>query len=324
MAAKKDYYAALGVAKDAAAEEIKRAYRKLARRHHPDVNPGDPAAEERFKEVAEAYHVLGDKERRAAYDRGPERFAQEFDLSDFMREFSHGSGRGGGGGISFGLGGISFGGGIGDLSDLFGGGAAAGGRGRAYTAVRPGRDVEVELPLSFAEAIEGTEKSVRYQLPGAGGVVETVSTKVRIPAGVEDGKRIRVSGRGEPGQGGAPAGNLYLRLQVAPHRLYKRRGRDLYLDLPVTVYEAGLGATIRVPTLNGKATIKLPEGTRNGQVIRLAGRGVGGKKKEGGEKPGDLFVTVRIELPNELDPKTKELLRRFARERPYDPRQRLD
>ena len=313
-ATEKDYYEILGVTKDSSAEKIKKAYRKQARKHHPDVNPGDADAEDRFKEIAEAYHVLGDKERRDAYERGPEQFAQEVDLSDFFSQFRRGFG-GGRGGVHFGVGGL------GDLFDVFGGGAAAGGR--AWSVAQPGRDVEVTVPLAFEEAINGAERTVRYDLPKVAGGAKTVSTKVRIPAGVEDGKRIRVTGRGEPGNGGAPPGNLYLRVRVASHRLFDRKGADLYVELPVAVYEAGLGGTVRVPTLDGATTIKLPAGTRNGQVIRLSGKGAPRPGKKSPEGRGDLFVTVRIELPDPLDEGSTALLEQFERDHPYDPRRDL-
>lgn len=310
----KDYYAALGVVKDASPGDIKKAYRKLARKHHPDVNPGDAKAEERFKQIAEAYHVVGDSERRQAYDRGPEQFAQEFDLSDFFRQFG---GRGGPGGVHFG-------GNLGDLFEVFGGQAGAAPRGAPRTMAQPGRDVEVNVPLSFEDAVRGTERTVRYELPGPAGGSSTVSTKVRVPAGIEDGKRIRVRGRGEPGHGGAPAGNLYLRIQVAPHRFFERKHRKLHLELPVTVYEAGLGGTIRVPTLDGSTTIKLPAGTRNGQVIRLSGKGAPAPGAGSDGQKGDLYVTIRIELPEALDDGSRELLDKFAENHPYDPRRKLN
>ena len=313
----KDYYAALGVAKDATPEDLKKAYRKLARKHHPDVNPGDAEAEERFKKIAEAYHVVSDPERRQAYDRGPEQFAQEFDLSDFFQQFRGGfEGRGAPGGVHFSAD-------LGDLFGIFGGQAGAAPRGAPYRMAQPGRDVEVNVPLSFEDAIRGSERTVRYELPGPGGVASTVSTKVRVPAGVEDGKRIRVRGRGEPGSGGAPAGNLYLRIQVAPHRFFERQRGKLHLDLPVTVYEAGLGGTIRVPTLDGSTTIKLPAGTRNGQVIRLSGKGAPHPDAKSDGKKGDLYVTIRIELPEALDDGSRELLGKFAEDHPYDPRRGL-
>ena len=314
MSAQKDYYGLLCVAKTAGADEIKKAYRKLARKHHPDVNPGDPEAEERFKEIAEAYHVVGDAERRAAYDRGPEQFAQEFDLSDFLRQFGGGMGQGG---VHFGAGGL------GDIFNVFGGtGQRPGpGRGQAWPQARPGRDVEVTVPLQFGEAVEGAERTVRYQIPGG---AETVTTKVKIPAGVEEGKRIRVSGRGAPGNGGAPSGDLYLRLEIAPHRFFRREGSDLFVDLPVTVYEAGLGGTMRVPTLTGSTTIKLPVGTRSGQVIRIAGKGAPQPKAKDAKGRGDLYVTVHIELPESLDDEAKALLERFVSDHPYDPRRRFE
>jgi len=311
----KDYYAVLGVGKDTPAEDIKKAYRKLARKHHPDVNPGDAEAEERFKEIAEAYHVLSDSERRSAYDRGPEQFAQEFDLSDFFSQFGHS-----GGGVHMNFGG----GGLGDIFEVFGGqrGAPHGGA-QPWARGQPGRDVEVNLPLSFEDAARGVERTVGYELHN-GSQRETVSTKVRVPAGVEDGKRIRVRGRGEPGQGGAAAGDLYLRAQVAPHATFTRKGANLYVDLPVTVYEAGLGGTIQVPTLDGTTTIKLPAGTRSGQVIRLSGKGAPRPDANSGTNKGDLYVTVRIELPETLDAGSKELLEKFAEKHPYDPRRVSD
>ena len=311
----KDYYAILGVSKTASGDEIKKAYRKLARKHHPDVNPGDPQAEERFKEIAEAYHVLSDKERRAAYDRGPEVFAQEFDLSDFFEQFGASFGAGAGrGGFGFGSGGLE------DLFGAFTGPGGPAGAGATWRVQRPGRDIEVSVQLSFEEAARGTEKMIRYTRPGAEGGVESTSTKVKIPPGVADGKRIRVKGRGEPGVGGAPAGDLYLKLRVAGHELFRREGTDLYVEVPVTLYEAGLGGTVRVPTLNGATSIRLPAGTRNGQVVRVAGKGTPLRKPESGRTKGDLYVTIRIELPRELDDDVKELLRRFERDHPYDPR----
>jgi len=311
---KKDYYDVLGVGKGARPEEIKKAYRKLARKHHPDVNPGDADAEERFKEIAEAYHVLGDKERRSAYDRGPEQFAQNVDMSDFFSQFGQAFGGGMPGGMH---GSIRFGGDLGDIFEVFGGAGRPGpGAQPQRNVAQPGRDVEVTVPLSFEEALRGGERTVSYDLDGSG----RVSTKVRIPAGAEAGKRIRVRGRGEPGSNGGPAGHLYLRVQVAPHRTFTRKGRDLYLDLPVTVYEAGLGGTIRIPTLDGTTTIKLPAGTRSGQVIRLSGKGA---PPTDAQSAGDLYVTVRIVLPESLDQGGRELLERFAEEHPYDPRRDL-
>jgi molecular chaperone DnaJ len=362
MPERKDYYEALGVPKDISQEDLKRAYRKLARQCHPDVNPGDAEAEERFKAISEAYHVLSDKERREAYDRGPERFAQEFDLSDFFSHFNQGSGASGGGGR------VHFA----DLNDLFGGvfsgmggagfgtqgGAGFGGggfepqggpgqgsqgsrRGPGARGPQAGRDVSVPLSLSFDDALNGIEKSVTFRRPalcdacggtgtqggvpcgrcsGSGQIQKTDRAKVKIPAGVSDGAKVRVPGRGEPGLAGGPAGDLYLQITVEPHAVFRREGSDLYAEVPVTIYEAGLGATIHVPTLAGSARINLPAGTRAGQVIRLAGKGAPSGKSAENSSHGDLYVTVRIDMPRELDGEAEELLRKFEKEHPYDPR----
>ena len=360
MSGQKDYYRILGVSKDASRDEIKRSYRKLARQFHPDVNPGDGDAEERFKQIAEAYHVLSDKERRAAYDRGPEHFAQEFDLSDFLEQLNRAfGGSGAAGGIGLG--------GFGDLfSGIFGGQSGATSRTRASRGpqvARRGRDVEVALTLTFSEAVQGTEKSISYRRPsrcascdgsgrqgaavcfgchGSGRVLKPARARVTIPAGVSDGARIRVAGRGEPGSSGGPPGDLYLEVGVQRHPIFERRASDLYVEVPVTVYEAALGGQIEVPTLEGTARINLPAGTRNGQVIRLMGKGgpskggpskgrpsKGGPRKGGPRRQtaasgmGDLYVTVRIDLPDELDDEAVELLRRFEQEHPYNPRSRL-
>jgi molecular chaperone DnaJ len=356
MPERKDYYEILGVPKDASQEDLKRAYRKLARKCHPDVNPGDAGAEERFKDISEAYHVLGDKERREAYDRGPERFAQEFDLSDFFSHFERASaGRGGGTQFHFAdlgdLFGDVFGGSGGEARSGFtaqwGTGQGFPGAGRGFpgaasgaAAPRAGRDVTVALSLSFEDAMNGIERSVSFRRPtlcdacggtgsqggapcarcgGSGQIQKTDRAKVKIPAGVSDGSKVRVAGRGEPGTNGGPAGDLYIRISVERHPVFRREGMDLYAEVPVTIYEAGLGATIRVPTLTGSSRISLPAGTSSGQVIRLAGKGAPGSDKSGKER-GDLYITVRIEMPDKLDAKAEELLREFQKEHPYNPR----
>lgn len=305
MAARKDYYAALGVGKDASAGEIKRAYRKLARKWHPDVNPGDAKAEERFKEISEAYHVLGDEKRHKEYDRvGPEAFAQEFDLSDFGDQFG----------------------------SFFRGGFRAGGRGRGRTAdfgmfeeilgglrgpqrqpPRPaaGRDVRLPLQLSFIDAVRGIDRTVAYRHSGG-----TQRTRVRIPAGVKAGTTIKVRGKGEPSSSGGPTGNLLLDVSVQPHPYLERAGNNLRTDVPVTVYEAVLGGKIRVPTLDGTATINLPQGTRGGQVFRLRGKGIA--SPDG--KVGDLLARVVIHAPEDVDDSLIALMEQFRSDHPYDPR----
>lgn len=306
MTERKDYYGILGVDKSADQDEIKRAYRKLARKHHPDVNPGDAEAEERFKEISEAYHVLGNEERRKQFDQvGPEAFAQEFDLSDFADQFRtvfRTGGRPGGAGD------------LGFFEELLGGGGLGGfGRAGGRPRSRRGSDVRVEVRLGLEEAMRGTQRTVSYR--GSDGAART--TRVKIPAGVGDGQQIRVRGKGEPGAAGGGAGDLYLTVRIAPHPTFELDGRDLRVTIPVTVYDAGLGATVEVPTLDGSSRIRLPEGTRNGQIFRLRGRGAPAAK---GRKAGDLLARVEIVLPEDPDEGTRELLRRWSDEHAYEPR----
>jgi DnaJ-class molecular chaperone len=328
---RKDYYAVLGVAKDASAAEIKRAYRKLARKLHPDVNPGDPSAEERFKEISEAYHVLGDEERRKQYDRvGPEAFAQDFDLSDFFVSFESlfggrraGSGRGARPGASRAPGDLG-----GLFEELLGG---SGGRGRgaagpfggdpggfgpgAGPGHRPtrGRDVRLTVELDLEEALHGTEKTVSLRRGGS-----ATKTRVRIPPGVREGSRVRLSGKGEPGRDGGRTGDLYLEITLRPHPRLRFEGDRLVTDLPITVYEAVLGGRVEVDGVDGSKTrIVVPPGTRTGQVFRL--RGLGGSGRDG--HPVDLYAVARIELPDEIDDSVREIMEEFRRRRPYDPRQ---
>jgi molecular chaperone DnaJ len=341
----KDYYKALGVAKDASAAEIKKAYRKLARQNHPDSNPGDRAAEERFKAISEAYDVIGDEEKRKEYDQvramgvggfgpfmggaQPGPYAQDFDLSDLF------------GGAEGGL-----------FGNLFGGG------GRRRTA-RRGADIETETTISFTDAIEGATVSLRLTgdapcsachgtgarpgtsprvCPDCGGrgvrtassggafaMTETCTTcrgrgrlvddpcttchgtgrglshrtiSAKIPAGVKDGQRIRLRGKGEPGDRGAPSGDLLISVKVAPHPLFARKGDDLALKVPVSFPEAALGAELKVPTLQGSSvTVRIPAGTPNGRTFRVRGKGV--RRKDGSS--GDLMVTVDVQVPAHLD-----------------------
>lgn len=316
MAQRKDYYAILGVSEKASQDEVKRAYRKLARKHHPDVNPGDGDSEERFKEISEAYHVLGNEERRKQYDSvGPEAFAQDFDLSDFADHFrtvfTTGGGRrdvgffeeifGGGG-----LGGVRFGG--------FPGGDPAAGRGTRRPAPRKGADVQVELQLGLEEALSGTERTVRYRDRANA----TRSARVKIPPGVREGQRIRVRGKGEPSLSGGARGDLYLTVRIAAHPRFEIEGTNLRVEVPVTVYEAALGATVEVPTLSGSTRIKIPPGTRAGQVFRL--RGKGATDSNG----ADLLARIRIVLPEAPDEATLQLLRDWRDQHPYDPRATTD
>jgi curved DNA-binding protein len=314
----KDYYSTLGVAKTATDKEIKQSYRKLARKHHPDVNPGDKSAESRFKELNEAYEVLGDPAKRKKYD--------ELGANWRMYEQAGAQGRPGAGSTGNPFGGWSadMGGGrsggvhtmsedemremFGDanpFSDFFqtffGGGpdadtgrAARGGRARA------GRDVEQEIELPLEDAFNGTTRRFGLSLNGQHRTVD-----VRIPAGVTDGSRVRVSGEGEHGSGGAKAGDLYLRVRLAPHERFERKGRDLYTRVPVPLTTAVLGGEADVVTVNGKPLrLKVPATTQNGQVFRLKGHGMPTAGKP--DQTGDLYATVDVQLPKTLTPEQRE------------------
>jgi molecular chaperone DnaJ len=371
--ANKDFYKVLGVSKDADQAAIKKAYRKLARENHPDSKPGDKVAEDRFKEVAEAYDVLGDPAKRKEYDD--------------MRAMFAGAGGGFGGGFPGGFGqGQSRTGGF-DISDLFGDLFNRGGGGGGYggtRATRPARgaDVETEATIGFAAAIEGTTISLRLSsdapcptcsgtggkpgtrphvcttCDGAGFVVSSVgggfsmnetcpechgrqlvydeacptchgsgrglssrTVSARIPAGVKDGQRIRLKGKGAAGESGGPAGDLLVAVHVTPHRLFGRKGDNLTLQVPVTFDEAALGAEIKVPTLGGSpVTLRIPAGTPNGRVLRVRGRGA--PRKDGTK--GDLLVTVDVQVPSALDEATRAAVSAYRDARSgADPRAAL-
>lgn len=305
----KDYYAALGVDSKASSADIKKAYRKLAQKHHPDNNPGDTKAEDKFKEISEAYRVLSDDKQRAEYDR----IRQMVAAGGFRQAGPGGPGFGGfGGGPGFGggaqrvrvedLGDMFSGGGFEDLfSGIFGGG---GGPGAGFrSAPTHGTDLETEATLSFEDAVNGTMVDVRLSDPG-GGPPRTV--KARIPAGVRDGSRIRLAGKGTPGMNGGPAGDLFVKIKVRPHKIFGRKGKDLTITVPVTFAEAVSGAEIEVPTLGGKpVTVKIPAGTSSGKTLRVRGKGGPG---------GDLLVTVQVAVPAKLSKKAKDLVEQLAAE----------
>lgn len=359
----KDYYQTLGVAKGATADEIKKSYRKLARKYHPDANKGEAAAEERFKEISEAYDVLADAGRRKEYDDARALFGPGGPGGGFR--MPGGAGPGGSTTYDFGdlFGGDGTGtGGMGGLGDILGGifGNRAGGRG---TAPRRGADVESEVTLGFEDAVAGATVALRMaserpctachgtggrggalprQCPaclgtgqttrnqggfafaepcrecrGRGMVVEDAcpdchgsgramgsrTINVRIPAGVRDGQRIRLKGRGAPGERGGPGGDLFVLVHVGAHRLFGRSGDNLTLTVPVTFAEAALGSDVRVPTLGGSpVTLKLAAGTSNGRTLRVRGRGV--TRKDGSK--GDLLVTVDVVVPSRLGGKARE------------------
>lgn len=287
----KDFYGVLGVSKGAELDEIKKAYRRLATQLHPDRNPGDAKAEARFKEVNQAYQALSDPKRRAIYDEfGEEGLREGFDPEQARAYRRYRDQFGGRGGVPSDF----FGGDLGGMfSDLFGG--------RVGRGPRRGGDIESQLSLDFASAIRGATVQIRPR--GAEGEEITV----RVPPGAEDGKRLRVPGQGAPGAQGGPPGDLVLLLRVAPHEHFWREGDDLHVRLPVSPLEAFEGAKIRVPTLDGAVTMKLPSRAQAGQKIRLKGKGVTPKN----QPPGDLYVHLQIQIPQ--DPAAEPLLRELEK-----------
>ncbi len=283
MAAKdlyeKDYYAILGVDKKADAPTIKKKYRSLARELHPDKTKGDKKLEDKFKEVSEAYEILGDDKKRAEYDQAREMFK-----SGAFR---------GGGGQQF----------SGDFGDLFNNGgdifsSLFGGR----RAPRKGQDIQTEVSISFRDALFGKEIDLR--LSGQGNAPHTIT--VRIPAGVSDGAKVRVKGRGAPGEAGP--GDLYVLVNVIPHPVFTRKGENLHINVPVTFTEAALGADISVPTIEGdEVKVRINPGAQNGKTLRIKGRGV---KK--GVNAGDLMATIDVQVPQRIDGKAKKALEDFA------------
>jgi molecular chaperone DnaJ len=372
----KDYYKVLGVPKNASAPELKKAYRKLAQENHPDANPGNKDAEDRFKEVSSAYDVLGDADKRKRYDQVRDMVSSGGAPGGGFGGFG---GPGGPGGTTririedlFGTEGVA------DFGDLF---SIFTGRGGARTGgarQQRGADLETEVRISFEDSMSGTTVPVKIRGPapcptcngsgaepgttplicpecggtgqsvvnqglfsmaqtcrrcgGAGRTVEhpcsncrgsgvvhrTREFKVRIPAGVKDGARIRVSGRGEAGRAGAAAGDLYVVVRVAPHPVFGRRESDLTVELPLTYPEAALGANVSVPTLNGPVTLKIPAGTANGRTFRIRGKGA---PRKGGQ--GDLLVTVNVDVPQKLSREEKALLKQLQEARKDSPRKRL-
>ncbi|MGC2238864.1 MAG: molecular chaperone DnaJ [Pyrinomonadaceae bacterium] len=378
--AKKDYYQILGIKKDAKADEIKKAYRKLARKFHPDVNPNDKTAEEKFKEVQEAYDVLSDEKKRKVFDR----FGYYADNLDPDSPFSSGASSGGAGASNFDFSGFNFepGGSGGSsssfrdiFSDLFGGSKQ-----REPEPPRPlpkkGRDIEIPLALSFEESFTGlttnitvnrSEQCSRCQgagdtggpvvvcptckgtgqvqrsggrlqfsqtcsdcegtgrrrqpcsLCGGKGVTpKTEQVKIRIPAGVDTGSRVRIPKKGHGGRLGAQPGDLFIITNVGKHRYFTRKGDNIYVTVPITVSEAALGAKIEVPTVEGKAQLKIPSGTESGQKFRLRERGFPSLRNP--NLRGDQFVEVKIALPRVISEETKEILRQFEKANPENPR----
>jgi curved DNA-binding protein len=311
----KDYYKILDVPRDASDDAIKKAYRKLARKYHPDVSE-EPNAKERFQDVSEAYETLKDKEKRAAYDSlgsyrpgqefrpppdwserfGQQRFSGDFgdiDLSDLFAAFGGGFGRNAGAGFG----------------PRAGGGARRGFRQGGSVPI-PGEDYEVTVRLTLDEAFTGTEREFR---------IGNQTVRARIPKGATDGERLRLRGKGGPGMNGGPSGDLYLVISLVPHALYRVNGRDLDLELPVAPWEAALGAQIEVPTLEGEVKMKLPPGSKSGQKLRLAGKGL---PRPGGGA-GDLYAVIMIVVPGSPSERERQLYEQLKDASRADPRSHL-
>lgn len=311
----RDYYKTMGVGRDATQEEIKRAYRKLARKYHPDVSQ-EPDAERRFKEVGEAYEVLKDPQKRAAYDQLGMNWkaGQEFrPPPDWGDSFAFGGGihRGGTGAVFSDF-----------FESLFGHGGFATGLGGMPRGGRArGEDHHARVLIDLVDAFNGARRSLTLQIPGfdARGHwgIHSRTLNVRIPKGIHQGQQIRLSGQGAPGPGGGGAGDLYLEVEFRPHPLYSIEGRDLYLDLPVAPWEAALGAKIKAPTPEGMIDLRIPAGSGAGKKLRLKGRGIPGSP------PGDLYAVLQIALPPADSEQAQHLYRQMEETLRFNPRAKL-
>lgn len=321
-----DFYSVLGVPKDADSATIKKAYRKLARDLHPDKNPGNKTAEQRFKDVNRAYEALGDDKKRKLYDEfGEDALREGFD-AEKQRAYKQWQDRAGNGGGGFGGGGFrgGYGGGAVNLEDLFSGavpgGSVEGGDpfadlfGRASRRRGPvkGRDYEQELTIDFVSAVKGTTLQLRN--PSS---PEPVT--VRIPPGAHDGSRVRIKGQGAPSPNAGAPGDLILVIHVEPHPLFKREGDDLYLDVPIWASEAIKGAKVKVPTFDGDVTVKVPAGTQSGSKLRVRGKGVTRK----GHEPGDLYLVFMVQVPTSQSPDLQKVADELASFESGDPRENL-
>jgi len=323
----KDYYQILGVSRNASEKEIKQAYRRLARKHHPDLNPGDKSAEAKFKEINAAYEVLSNPEKRKKYDQ----FGEQW---EYAEQFAKSGGQGrvrwdfGKGGTTFEYGDLS---GFGDIfSSLFG----DPGIGSRMRGPRRGQDIESPIEVTLEEAYHGSTRVIQLQTVepctacggtgrvgnrvcticnGAGGKIIPKRLEVKIPAGVRDGSRIRIAGEGGSGRAGGNKGDLYLVAKVLPHKLFERKGDDLYSEVSVLLATAMLGGEVRLPTLNGNLSLKIPPETQNGKVFRMAGKGM---PQLGNNKYGNMFAKVKVVLPTNLTEEERKLFERLRSLRP--------
>lgn len=303
----KDFYQVLGVPRNASSDDIRKAYRRLAKQYHPDVNKGDAKAEERFKEISEAYNVLSDAKQRKQYDMFSGAYGGGARPGGFRWE------AGGGQGVN-----ADFG----DLGDLFSelfnmGGVRRGAKQQAWGAKRAqetvnGQDTYADVDVGFEEAIEGTERKLQIK---RGDRVERIT--VKIPAGVDNGSKVRVAGKGQPGFGGGKSGDLFLHIRVKPHKKFWREGSDLFIEVPITVYQAVLGDQIEVSTLKGVKHLKIPSGTESGKKFRISGQGAPVLGKKG--KRGDLYVLIRVVPPKKVPSALKKAMENLATEFPYEP-----
>jgi curved DNA-binding protein len=336
----RDYYEVLGVNRTASEDEIKAAYRKLARKYHPDLNPGDKASEERFKELQEAYDVLSDPENRKKYDQYGQNWrtaGQAQGPPPGWEGFRRGPSPGGGAGAE-GFGGFDFGGGVGgfDFDELFGR-AGRGGRGRTRRSNR-GQDVEAEIELSLEEAHSGVRRTLQLQeavtcptcqgtgvvkddqicptCGGSGQVIRPKTIEVSVPPGVRDGTTLRLAGQGGAGSNGGPPGDLYLHIRLRPHPVFKVKGDDVEVELPIAPWEAVLGARVEVPTIDGRVELTIPARSQAGQRLRLRGQGL--NKRRGGR--GDEFVRLKVVVPREVDDEELRLWEELRRVSRFNPR----
>jgi len=315
----KDYYKILGVGRSASEKDIKAAYRKLARKYHPDVNPGDKSAEDRFKEIGEAYEVLSDPEKRRRYDqfgsgwaRGPQGVPPGWEV------FRQGQRRPGGPAGAAPT--IDFETAAGDLGEFFDSLLGRGARGATRTATRPraGEDLEQEVSVTLEEAYNGGLREFVIDVPTTPGATARERIEVKIPPGVRDGTRLRVAGKGHPGSNAGPRGDLYLRIRLKPHERLERRGDDLYADVAVPLVDAVLGGEVEVHTLSGSGTFRIPPETQNGKTFRLTGQGMprmGGAREADAPPRGDFYARVRVVLPERLSDRERQLFEELKKVR---------